>query len=970
MGFINFFPIFLFTESESCSQNLHTHTLVVVSSSRDLRAGGPARDATRARGSFICTQHTQHNPNQTLRAENATAVYMPGTSHISHEECEMGSQARSEGGGDADSSSGHQMRAPRTAGRKPKFQRFVNEESGELRTEPTEPHSGRHSASKVLSRKMDISMYCLSLAFIVTGILLLLHERDFKPVQPWYGSERPSHSSMLADTLSPAEEASLSMPSPPRLQGPAPPPPVGPLAQAASRAVLMPYPPPPPPGVHESRTSPSPPVRHGNELWRRFGASPEEAADTLVREHLTVEEKAGLLQGYGWNGYTQEDGHYSGNVRGISRLRIPSINMQDAGQGFRTSPEDIIGTVTSFPSALTASASWDRGLVRRYAAAIGREFKAKGANVVLGPSVNLHRVPRNGRNAEYLTGEDPYLGAALASRYVQGVQSEGVAACVKHYAANNQETRREETSAEIESERILFEVYYPPFAAAVDAGAAAVMCSYNKVNGDYACGGDPRLITKHLRAKMGFKGFVMSDWWATHDTWASKNGLDQEMPGSSAGNRRGGLFDRWKLEDENADLDSMARHVLIGMLGSSAWDRGPHCTPGQNCSFLLYQRDATSSEHDELAREVARSGAILLKNENGALPLRRGMQVALVGSACSADFAEPWQQWNTGDYYTIGGSGRVLAESQDRWDVERGLSEAKDRGEISELVVRRGDDVDDAIDAMRNVDVVIACGGARSTEGTDRASLELDQHEFLVNLARRRSEVDDRELPPLVTVALAPGAIMTREWEAGSNSILLVFLSGQATGLAVADLLLGRVSPSGKLPLTIPQVEGGAPEPCWDDHCQYREGLSVGWKALSGRDVSYAFGHGLTYTQFAYSWASDSSPTLASGDVSSAPLKTLSVTVTNVGDATAAEVAQLYLGFPASSGEPPLLLRGFEKTAALLPGEAAIVHFQLFARDLSVWDETREDWARVHGSFTAHASAASNDHRLSLTFDM
>ena len=677
-----------------------------------------------------------------------------------------------------------------------------------------------------------------------------------------------------------------------------------------------------------------------------------------MRDHLTLEEKAGLLQGYGWSGYTQGEGHYSGNVRGVPRLGIPSINMQDAGQGFRTSPPDIIGTVTSFPSALAAAASWDRNLVHRYAATIGKEFKMKGANVVLGPAVNVHRVPRNGRNAEYLSGEDPYLGSVLTAEYVKGIQSEGVAACVKHFVLNNQETRREETSVEVE-ERPMFEVFYPPFAAAVAAGAASVMCSYNKVNGQYACGAS-RILNDHLRGVLGFRGFVMSDWWATHDSVASRNGVDQELPGTQH------LFDRWKLENEDADIDAMARNVLTGMFSSGAWDNGPHCTPGQNCSFLLYQRDATSHEHDAVAREVGRNGGVLLKNEENVLPLHKGVKVALVGSACSADFVEPWQAWNAGDYYSIGGSGRVIAHESDRWDVERGLQDAKQSGEISELIVYRGDDVDDALEVASDADVMIACGGSSTTEGTDRDTLELAEHDFLVSLASKVAM--DVRLPRLVVVALAPGSIVTRGWSEAANSVLLLFLSGQATGLAAADLLLGRVNPSGKLPVTLPLHEDDMLEPCWADTCKYDENLSVGWKGLIGRDVSYAFGHGLSYTQFRYAWENDQPTRVVASPGGELPSLTLRIIVTNVGNTSGSECAQLYLAYPATSGEPPLVLRGFEKTAVLQPGKADVLSFDLFARDLSVWDVRAGSWKRAPGTFKAHVGASSRDLRLEHSF--
>ena len=264
----------------------------------------------------------------------------------------------------------------------------------------------------------------------------------------------------------------------------------------------------------------------GTPWWRKHGADAAAAARNLSAQ-LTVAERLRLIQGVGWSGWELLPDFYVGSMYAIPRLGIPSIKMQDAGQGFRTIGARNVGRVTAWPCLLAVAATWDTQLTRRFAAALGAEFKAKGANVILGPSVNVHHVARNGRNAEYLSGEDPALGAALATAYVQGVQSAGVAATAKHFVLNSQETHRNSESSDV-SDRALWEVYYPPFEAAVRAGAAAFMCSYNRVNGTHACG-DAHILIDHLRDSMGFDGFVMSDWWAIHDVDAAKNGVDQNL---------------------------------------------------------------------------------------------------------------------------------------------------------------------------------------------------------------------------------------------------------------------------------------------------------------------------------------------------------------------------------------------------------------------------------------------------------
>ena len=312
----------------------------------------------------------------------------------------------------------------------------------------------------------------------------------------------------------------------------APPPPVRPLAQATAAGVpfeLAPNPPPVSTGIGGGGLARSAPA-----LWRRFGSSPAEAAVQLVRANLTRPEKLALLQGFGWVGYNNLPGHFVGNIAGVARLGIPSTNIQDAGQGFRTTSDVHVGQVTAFPSALAAAATWDTALVGAWARAIGIEFRKKGANVVLGPAVNVHRIPRNGRNGEYLSGEDANLGAPLAAAYVRAVQAVGVAACAKHFVLNSQETDRNTMSADA-SDRTLFEAYYPPFEAAVKAGVASVMCGYNRLNGTYVCGGagpggGERCLVEHLRQRMGFEGFVMTDWWALHDVRVSVRGVVERAP--------------------------------------------------------------------------------------------------------------------------------------------------------------------------------------------------------------------------------------------------------------------------------------------------------------------------------------------------------------------------------------------------------------------------------------------------------
>jgi len=288
--------------------------------------------------------------------------------------------------------------------------------------------------------------------------------------------------------------------------------------------------------------------------------SPQARVAELLRE-MTREEKYRFLRGtgYRWASGGNEPGYYVGDVGLHEKHGIPPLNMQDAGQGFRTTSPEIIGTVTSWPCALAAASTWSEALIGRWATAMAREFFVKGANMLLGPGLNVHRVPHCGRNPEYLPGESPYLGARLATPYVKGVQSQNVLAVMKHFVANSQENSRSESNSQVD-QRTLWEVYYPPFQAAADAGCAAAMCGYNLVNGKYACDNEDILV-RDLKQSMGFDGWVMSDWWATKE-FAADEGLDQEMPGNTM------PFDPAKFTDDN--LDTLSDEKIDAMVTPTA----------------------------------------------------------------------------------------------------------------------------------------------------------------------------------------------------------------------------------------------------------------------------------------------------------------------------------------------------------------------------------------------------------------
>lgn len=511
------------------------------------------------------------------------------------------------------------------------------------------------------------------------------------------------------------------------------------------------------------------------------------------------------------------------------------------------------------------------------------------------------------------------------------------------------------TSADA-SDRALFEVYYPPFVAAIDAGAASFMCAYNRVNGSHACGSE-RLLTTHLRGALGFRGWVMSDWWALHSSGAASAGVDQAMPGND------GYFDREKLaalpEAEELQI-KMATRVVRGMLSSGAWNTSA-CTAGCDCKPLLYDANATSDAHVQLARRVAAASAVLLKNDpiysehfeqaERALPLRRGARVALVGSACGAPHSIDVESvdWAAGDYYVVGGSGRVVS------DRAVTIRAALERRGVS-LVVSSSDRLGEALAAAANADVVLACGSGVTRESEDRRTLRLDQHELLTGLAQAAST---GELAvPYVVAVMAPGQVAAAPWSDWAHAVVAMFLAGQETGNAWADVLLGDVNPSGKLPVTFPREDADATPPCRSGgRCVYSEGLHYGWRGMLARPerVAFAFGAGLSYTSFEYSWGALPVRDVVEGTTA------LAVDVRNGGGVAGAEVVQLYVRYPEAADEPPLVLKGFAKTRVLQPGESQTLSLTLSARQLMIWDG---EWRAVSGSFGLIVGSDSTDVRL------
>ena len=661
---------------------------------------------------------------------------------------------------------------------------------------------------------------------------------------------------------------------------------------------------------------------------------------TSILVELTLEEKAMLCLGSDfWH------------TAPVSRLDVPAITLSDGPHGVRKQREDVeppgIGgsvPATCFPTGSALGSSWDPDLVRRVGEALGREARAQGVAVLLGPGINLKRSPLCGRNFEYLA-EDPLVSGILGAAMVSGIQSQGVGASVKHFAANNQETDRLRVSAEVD-ERTLRELYLSGFERVItEAKPWTVMCAYNKLNGTYASE-NRWLLTDVLRGEWGFDGLVVSDWGAVHDRVAALvAGVDLEMPpalGVSdaaivAAVRNGSL--------DVAVLDAAVRRVLE--LGS----RAANAEPGEPVAL-----DA----HHTLARAVASECVVLLKNDDALLPLRTvpGDIVAVIGEFARAP------------RFQGAGSSQVNATVVDVPMEELRLALPADvevlfaPGYGDEESGRDDQLANEAIELARQASVVVAFLGlpaGHESEGFDRENLDLPANQTA--LLSRLASVNGN-----IVVVLANGsAVRLSDWDRHAKAVLEGWLAGQAAGGAVADLLVGTANPCGRLAETIPSQLEDAPSflnfPGEAGHVRYGEGVFVGYRGydVTRRPVSYAFGHGLSYTTFAY----DEMTTSISGTAERGDLAVdVGVRVTNTGDRAGKEVVQLYVGDPqATVARPPLELRAFTKVA-LWAGQSTQVRFRLSERDLSFWSIKAHRWIMETGMFEFAIGASSRDLRF------
>lgn len=649
---------------------------------------------------------------------------------------------------------------------------------------------------------------------------------------------------------------------------------------------------------------------------------------------MTLQEKAALL-----------DGADVWRTKPVPRLDVPSVMVADGPHGLRKETGPVLGPsfpATCFPTAVSLACTWDRDLLARVGVALGIECRDQQVAVLLGPGVNMKRTPLCGRNFEYFS-EDPVLAGELGVALVNGIQSQGVGTSVKHFAANNQETNRMTVSAEID-ERTLREIYLPAFERVItQAKPWTVMCSYNKINGVYASQ-NRWLLTEVLREEWGYDGLVVSDWGAIEDRVAAlAAGLDLEMPSShGAGTAR--ILEAIERGDIEVELLDRAAGRVLALVDRAA--------PG-----LREPLTADFDAHHRLAYEAATNAAVLLRNRDDLLPLdpQAAGAIAVIG-----EFARTPR-------YQGAGSSQVNPTRLD--DALSRLQAALDGSR--EVVFAPGYCIDpdettpelmaEAVAAARDAAVAVVFVGLPpqyESEGYDRATMDLPPHQ--VELVRAIAAVNSR-----VVVVLANGGVVSMEpWHREVAAILECHLAGQAGGWAVADLLIGRAAPAGRLAETIPVRYDDNPTigafPGDEQRVRYGEGLLIGyrWYDAHKLEVAYPFGHGLTYTTFSYGAATAT----VTGQGLDAQVE-IECPITNTGSRAGAEVVQVYVhDRECSAYRPPQELKAFTKVW-LEPGETRTVRLTLTGRDLSFWNEAYRRWTVETGEFELRVGASSRDIR-------
>ena len=687
-----------------------------------------------------------------------------------------------------------------------------------------------------------------------------------------------------------------------------------------------------------------------------------QARATSLVSQLTLDEKIGLVTGrFGIAKRGREAPPTSlrgdGFVPGVPRLGIPDLQLVGASLGVTNLGGRANGPSTALPATLAVAASFDEELAYCYGAVVGNESRDQGFNVALGGGVNLARDPRGGRVFEY-HGEDPVLAGKLVAAESRGVQDHGVVATIKHFALNDIENGRFGLDVNLderamrESELLAFEI------AVKESGAGAVMCGYNLVNGIYACE-SAMLLDKILKHEWGFKGWVMSDWGATHSTSRAANaGLDQEF-------FRGQWFgDALKAAVEHGEvalgrLDDMVRRILVPLIEVGVLDSDRRIRP------------INMEEGAALALRAAEEGSVLLKNEDKFLPLNshRLKSVAVIGLHADKGVLSGG---GSSQVSPIGGnalpmtvpSGPLGFLELEVWNPSPPLKYIGEKALEARITYDSGANLASAASVARDADVAIVFAGRHRTEGNDVPDLSLGgNQDELINAVAFAN--------PRTVVVLETGGAVLMPWLHSVRAVLQAWYPGQSGGAAIANLLFGDVNPSGKTPLTFPASEQDLPRPQLPgpppgsvtndpfkpvpSSVSYSEGALVGykWFEVRGKQPLFAFGHGLSYTSFEYSDLSAS--------VGEVPQVAFSLS--NTGARAGAEVAQVYVSLPALAAAPERRLAGWARTH-LQAGQIRRVSISLEPKALAVWSTQRKRWVIPAGEYRISIGSSSSDLRL------
>lgn len=705
------------------------------------------------------------------------------------------------------------------------------------------------------------------------------------------------------------------------------------------------------------------------EPWMNTSLSPDVRADLLVKR-MTLDQKIQLLHEStaaserGWQHVPEALGG-DGFVPGIPALGIPDLQLIGAGVGVTNAvPEargrGAKGRSTALPSSLAETATWDPSMAAEFGTVIGKETRDEGFNVSLGGGIDLARDPRCGRNFEY-HGEDPILAGTILARELAAIQDQGVVATIKHYAVNDQESGRYWVSSNLDT-RALRETDLLAFEIGIkESGVGAVMCSYNRVNGVYACQ-NSYLLNDVLKNDWGFKGWVMSDWGATHSTVkAALSGLDQEFfevryfGGALKQAVESGLV-------PVSRIDNMVHRILRTLFAVGVIDHPPVVKP------IDAQADALVAQH------VEEAGIVLLRNADGQLPLEASSihSIAVIGS--HADIAV-LSGGGSAQVDPVGGvalfSPGPQAWNPQVWDPSSPLKAIRAMAPKAIVTYDSGDDFPAAAKLAAASDVAIVFANQWTHENGDLPNLSLpDQQDELIQEVAAAN--------PHTIVVLETGDPVLMPWLNRVSAVLEAWYPGQRGGEAIANVLFGAVNPSGKLPITFPRSEKQLPRPHLQGpppgggyfHVDYTEGLKVGYKWYEANKLQplFPFGYGLSYTSFSFSGL-DVTPALTDGS----ERIEVSFNLQNTGSREGMEVAQVYLGLPANTDEPPKRLVGWAKVD-LAPGKTRRVTVTVdpnsVPHPLSFWNVKVNHWDIANGVYTVYVGDSSANTPLTSSFRM